>query len=153
MSHCDIDFYFYWFLVIKSEHWNFMGLYSVREEVYLRGISGFCLFTRVRRKGQKINMEKPKNYIYVFLVGANVVGAVWKFWILAFLEALKTKFKRFLKKHCCFIKRWREWPLCHQPLYTDPVYLFTVFLFYLYSCSNIIVKLITKTKAMAVIQN
>ena len=35
----------------------------------------------------------------------------------------------------------------------DPVYLFTVFLFYLYFCANAIAKLITKAKAMAVIEN
>ena len=37
-------------------------------------------------------------------------------------------------------------------LYADPVYLFTVFLFYLYSCANIIAKLITKAKPMAIIE-
>ena len=35
----------------------------------------------------------------------------------------------------------------------DPVYLFTVYLFYLYFCANAIAKLITKAKAMAVIEN
>ena len=149
----------YWFLfllIFVNKKWTlkFHGLiFGEGGGLFARYFRVLLIYQGPRRKGQKINMEKPKNYIYVFLVGANVVGAVWKFWILAFLEALKTKFKRFLKKHCCFIKRWREWPLCDQPLYTDPVYLFTVFLFYLYSCSNIIVKLITKTKAMAVIQN
>ena len=43
--------------------------------------------------------------------------------------------------------------VCPQPLYADRVYLFTVFLFYSYSCANIAVKLITKAKAMTIIQN
>ena len=43
--------------------------------------------------------------------------------------------------------------LCHQPLYADPVYLFAVFLFYLFFCANVIAKLITKPKAMTIIQN
>ena len=39
------------------------------------------------------------------------------------------------------------------PLYAGPVYLFTIFLFYLHSCANAIAKLISKAKAMAVIEN
>ena len=43
------------------------------------------------------NMEGAKNNILmsVFLVGATMLGTVEKFWILAFLEALKTKFNDF----------------------------------------------------------
>ena len=44
-------------------------------------------------------------------------------------------------------------PLCPLPLYADPAYLFTAFLFYLYSCADIIAKLITKAKAVAITQN
>ena len=62
------------------------------EEAYLRGISGFRLFTRVR--GMSENMEGSKN-IFMFLAGATMVDAVGKIWILAFLEALKTKFNDF----------------------------------------------------------
>ena len=40
-----------------------------------------------------------------------------------------------------------------SPCFADPLYLFTLFLFYLYSCANVIAKLITKAKAMPVIQN
>ena len=41
-----------------------MGLYSVGEEAYLRNISKFCLFTRVR--GMSENMEGAKKlYIRV----------------------------------------------------------------------------------------
>ena len=56
-----------------------MGLYSVGEEAYLRGISGFRLFTRVRDMSE--NMEGPKINILmsVFLVGVTMVGAVGKF--------------------------------------------------------------------------
>ena len=59
------------------------------------GILGFCLFTRVC--GMSENMEGPKNNILtlVFLIGATMVGAIGKFWILAFIEALKTKFNDF----------------------------------------------------------
>ena len=59
LSPLDFDFYFCWFLIIKSLHGNCMGLYSVREETYLQGTSGFHLFTRVRRMSE--NMEGPKN--------------------------------------------------------------------------------------------
>ena len=67
-----------------------MGLYSMGEEAYLRNISKFCLFTRVR--GMSENMEGAKKlYIHVFLVGVTVVGAVRRFWILV----LKTIFIDF----------------------------------------------------------
>ena len=56
-----------------------MGLYSVGEEAYLQGISGFHLFTRV--SGMSENVEGPKNNILMslFLVGATMVDAVGKF--------------------------------------------------------------------------
>ena len=38
-------------------------------------------------------------------------------------------------------------------LYADSVHLFAIFLFYLYSFANIIAKLITKVKALAIMQN
>ena len=45
----------------------------------------------------------------------------------------------------------------HDPsapiLYMGTVYWFIIFLFYLYSCANMIEKLITKAKAMATIEN
>ena len=67
-----------------------MGLYSVGKEAYLRNISKFYLFTRVR--GMSENMEGAKKlYINVFLVGVTVVGAVRRFWILD----LKTIFNDF----------------------------------------------------------
>ena len=41
----------------------------------------------------KYGGAKKKNILmYVFLVDATTVDVVWKFWILTFLEALKTKF-------------------------------------------------------------
>ena len=72
-----------------------MGLYSVGEEAYLRGISEFRLFTRAH--GMSENMDGPNNNIlkYVLLVGAIMVGTVGKIWILAFPEALETKFNDF----------------------------------------------------------
>ena len=76
------------------------------------------------------------------------VGTTGQFWILAFLEALKMKFYDFGKSVCVCVCVWGggTWPLWPLPLHT-------VFLFYLYSCANIITKLITKAKAMAIIQN
>ena len=46
-----------------------MGLYSLGEEAYLRGLSGFHLFTRAH--GMSENMNGPKNNILmsVLLVG------------------------------------------------------------------------------------
>ena len=72
-----------------------MGLYSVGKEAYLRSISGFRSFNKLC--GMSGNMEGAKNNILmsVFLVGATMLGTVEKFWILAFLEALKTKFNDF----------------------------------------------------------
>ena len=58
----------------------------------------------------------------MFLVGATMAGAVGKFWILDFLEALKTKFND--------THPTRSLPTPYPPLYLDPVYLLTVFLFY-----------------------
>ena len=52
-----------------------------------------------------------------------MVGAVEKFWILDFLEALKTKFND--THPTCSLPT--PYP---PPLYLDPVYLLTVFLFY-----------------------
>ena len=54
---------------------------------------------------------------------------------------------------CVCVEGGGSWPLCLFPFYADLVYLFTVFFFYLYSCANVIAKLITKAKAMAIIQN
>ena len=91
-----------------------------------------------------------------------MVGAVGKFWILVFLESLKRNLM-ISKKALLLCQNVGAWPLCHPtppppppptlPLYAEPVYVFTVFLFYLYSCANIIAKLISKAKAMAIIQN
>ena len=56
--------------------------------------------------------------------------------------------------HFCFAKTLGHGSFATFPLlYEDPVYLFTVFLVYLYSCANVITKLITKAKAMAIIEN
>ena len=91
-----------------------------------------------------------------------MVSAVGKFWILALLETLKTKFndKAFLLCQkvcvCVCVCVWREGG--HGPSASSPFTrtLFTYlqyFLFYLYSCANVIAKLITKAKAMAIVQN
>ena len=101
-----------------------------------------------------------------------MVSAVGKFWILALLETLKTKFndKAFLlcQKVCVCVCVCVRVCVCvcvcggreggHGPSASSPFTrtLFTYlqyFLFYLYSCANVIAKLITKAKAMAIIQN
>ena len=50
------------------------------------------------------------------------------------------------KKAFWFCRKVGDWILCLLSLYAGPVYLFTVFLFHLYSCANIISKLITQAK-------
>ena len=55
LSSLDVDFYFSWFLVTKS-------VAEMEEKLYLRGISGFCLFTRVR--GMPENMVGPNFRFY-----------------------------------------------------------------------------------------
>ena len=82
-----------------------------------------------------------------------MVGAVEKFCILVFLEAFKAKFNDFSKSIFALPKSGGHGPSAHLSLYSDPAYLFTVFLFYLYYCANIIAKWITKAKALAIIQN
>ena len=87
--------YFCWLLLIKNVHWNCMGLYSVGKEVYLWDISGFRLFTRIH--GLPKNMEGPKDNIlmWVFLVGAIIVGTAGKLSVLVFLKVLKMKLNDF----------------------------------------------------------
>ena len=116
----------------------------------MQGISGSRLSTKVL--GLSENMEGPKNCILmqVFLVGTSMVSAVGKFRILAFLEALKNLI--ISKKAFLLCQKVGAWLLCPFP-YMDPVYLFTVSLFYLYSCANLIVKLISKAEALASMQN
>ena len=116
----------------------------------MQGISRSRLSTKVL--GLSENMEGPKNCILmqVFLVGTSMVSAVGKFRILAFLEALKNLM--ISKKAFLLCQKVGAWLLCPFP-YTDPVYLFTVSLFYLYSCANLIVKLISKAEALASMQN
>ena len=80
----------------------------------------------------------------MFFVCATVVGAVGKFWVLIFLEDLGTRFNDFLK--ALLPKSGHFDPSAYKPLYTDPVYLFTVFLFYLHSCGNIIGEIDHKSK-------
>ena len=93
-------------------------------------------------------------FINVFLLETAMVGAVGKFWILAFLEAFKTKFNDSKKKSFFALsKNGGHGPSAPLLLYADPVYLFTVFLFHLYLCTNIITKLIAKANAIAIIQN
>ena len=72
-----------------------MGLYSVGKEVYLWDISGFRLFTRIH--GLPENMEGPKDNIlmWVFLVGAIIVGTAGKLSVLVFLKVLKMKLNDF----------------------------------------------------------
>ena len=130
----NIDFYFYLFLVTKSVHWNCMGLYLVGGGLFV-GISEFCLFTRVCSMSE--NMVGSRNNI--------CVGTTGQFWILAFLEVLKMKFYDFRKSVCVCVCVWGgggggggTWPLWPLPLHT-------VFLFYLYSCANIITKFKSKS--------
>ena len=87
--------YFCWLLVIKNVYWNCMGLYSVGKEVYLWDISGFRLFTRIH--GLPENMKGPKDNIlmWVFLVGAIIVGTAGKLSVLVFLKVLKMKLNDF----------------------------------------------------------
>ena len=62
-------------MVIQNVHLNCMGLYSVGEEAYLRGISGFRSFTRVC--GMSESKEGPKNNLLMcFFVGTTLVGAI-----------------------------------------------------------------------------
>ena len=59
-----------------------------------------------------------------------------------------------LKTSLLFYKTYKlQGSSVSQLLYADHVYLFTISLFYLYSCASMIAKLITKTKAVAIIQN
>ena len=87
----------FWGFTVKSENetawayiqWEMRLIYRVFQGfAYLPG-SVACLKIWGARVWAK------KWYINVFLVGATMIGAVVKFWILAFLEALKTKFKDF----------------------------------------------------------
>ena len=55
------------------------------------------------------------------------------------------------KKAFLFCQKVGDMSPLPPPLYADPVNLLTVISFYLHSCANIIAKLITKAKAIAII--
>ena len=73
-------------------------------------------------------------FINVFLLETAMVGAVGKFWILAFLEAFKTKFNDSKKeKLFCFVKKWGPWPLCPPLLVRGPCLLiYSVFISFIF---------------------
>ena len=71
--------------------------------------------------------------VCVCVIGATVVGGVGKFWILAFLEALKRNLM-ISKKEFCFTRKWRAWPLsppcspCTRTLFTYLQYCYFIYI-------------------------
>ena len=117
-----------------------MGLYSVGEEIYLRSISGFRLFTRAR--GMSENMERPNKYNINVSVSRRRHYS-WgdrKILDFTFSEALNTKFNDFYKSIFALLKSRGQGPSAPISLVRGLFYLCTIFLFYLYSRANIIVE-------------
>ena len=66
----------------------------------------FLLFFGNKKSTLKLHGLIFGGFINVFLLEAAMVGALWKFWISAFLEAFKTKFNDSKKKKLfCFVKK------------------------------------------------
>ena len=64
MSPPDVDFYFYWFLVVKSVYTlKLYGLIFGRGGGIFAGISEFRLFTKAH--GMSENMDGPNNNILI----------------------------------------------------------------------------------------
>ena len=145
LSPPEVDFCFSWFLVIKSVHWNCMGLYSRRRRL-ICGL--FESFFSDQVPGMSENMEGPENNILKFLVGATMVGAIGKVWVLV----LKMKFNDFYKGIFALPNVEGMTPVPPPLVGGTCLLIYSILIFFIF-CANIIAKLITKGKALAVVQN
>ena len=94
------------------------------------------------------NMEGPENNILKFLVGATMVGAIGKVWVLV----LKTKFNDFYKGIFALPNVEGMTPVPPPLVGGTCLLIYSILIFFIF-CANIIAKLITKGKALAVVQN